>query len=192
MGAEWEIAGVADMNQDGRSDILWGSTTGTANIWLMNGTDFIGVVTPSGSMGAEWNLTGLGDFTGDGVADPLWIQATGQAQEWDLGLAGGDTLEGGDGRDRFVIDVDALHGGQVTIADFLSGVGGDQLDLDALLQNLGYGGSDPLADQTLRLVQDGADTHVQIHAINAVDPFITITTLLSTTVGAITSDNIIF
>ncbi len=38
----WHIISVGDFNHDGRSDILWQSSSGGAAIWEMNGTSLIG------------------------------------------------------------------------------------------------------------------------------------------------------
>ena len=188
MGAEWSIAGAADFNQDGSTDILWKSATGTANIWLMDGMNLTNPMSTGGAMGGEWKLTGFGDFTGDGTADALWTGTSGAAI-WRMGLNGGDILTGGAGSDRFVLT--GLHNGPTTITDFQTGPGGDQLDVHALLTSLGYLGSDPLADHTLRLVQQGADAFVQVHPTLGTDAYVTIASLHSVNIDTFVPNNLI-
>jgi hypothetical protein len=47
VAGDWHIAGVGDLDGDGRADLLWRSITGQVSGWLMNGTG----VTTSGSPG---------------------------------------------------------------------------------------------------------------------------------------------
>jgi hypothetical protein len=76
VGPEWNIAGFADLNGDGQSDIVWRrSTDGSVAVWLMNGTTVLSAV-GIGVVGLEWHIVGLRDFDGDGKADILWRRAT--------------------------------------------------------------------------------------------------------------------
>jgi hypothetical protein len=62
---------ASDFDGDGKSDILWTSTSGAVAIWLMDGTTMTSsafVATP----GTEWSVVGTGDYDGDGKADILW------------------------------------------------------------------------------------------------------------------------
>ncbi|MGZ8190400.1 MAG: ExeM/NucH family extracellular endonuclease [Methylococcaceae bacterium] len=76
------------------------------------------------------------------------------------GLGGADNLTGGLGNDEFVYSTikDRLD----TITDFT--VGEDKIVLTALLQSLGYQGSNPLADGVVQFVTSGNDTIVYIDA----------------------------
>jgi len=55
---DWQIAGLGDFNGDGRTDILWRQTTGTLQIWKMNGIIHVG---PSALLpvDATWQVHGL-------------------------------------------------------------------------------------------------------------------------------------
>jgi Ca2+-binding RTX toxin-like protein len=73
---------------------------------------------------------------------------------------GNDTLTGGAGSDWF--GYRALADGGDLITDF--DTGRDRLDVKTLLNNLGYTGSDPLADGYLRVIARGD------HTVIAIDP----------------------
>lgn len=75
-----------------------------------------------------------------------------------IGGAGADALTGGTGSDRYVYT--ALDEAGDTIQDFANG--SDVLDLRELLHNLGYQGTDPIADGYLRLVPNAGKTEVLI------------------------------
>lgn len=69
--AGWEVVGAADVNADGRSDILWHSPNSQLfNWWLMNGA----TVQAVGSQGipSQYRVASTGDFNGDGRGDILW------------------------------------------------------------------------------------------------------------------------
>jgi len=69
VGAEWIIEGVGDFSGDGRDDLLFRNTDGTAYIWN-NGSSSAAVFT--GFIPLEWELSGIGDFNFDGKDDFLW------------------------------------------------------------------------------------------------------------------------
>ena len=80
----WHIAGVHDMNNDGKPDILWQSAGGVLWIWLMDGivqtSSFVlrNGVTP----GSAWKVVALADFNGDGQTDILFLHDTGFLAVW--------------------------------------------------------------------------------------------------------------
>ena len=79
-----------DFNGDGRSDILWRSTTGQLSDWLglANG-GFVGNDANAFSVvPTSWTIVGTGDFNGDGRDDILWRNSNGQLSDW-LGNANG-------------------------------------------------------------------------------------------------------
>ena len=66
------VAGVADINGDGRGDLIWEDTvTGDRGIWLMN-ADYTSTWVYLGKLPTEWRIAGAADFNGDGRADLIW------------------------------------------------------------------------------------------------------------------------
>jgi len=55
----WQVAGVADFNGDGKSDILWRHTSGAVAEWNMDGTAIAsgGVVAGGAAVPADWIIT---------------------------------------------------------------------------------------------------------------------------------------
>jgi hypothetical protein len=81
----WKIRGVADVNGDGRADIIWQHDAGWLGVWLMNGFNVISTAYLSVPRITDpnWVLVGAGDVNGDGMADLFWQnQATGQLGVW--------------------------------------------------------------------------------------------------------------
>ena len=73
-----------DFNGDGRSDILWRSTTGQMSDWLgqANG-GFVGNdANAFTTVATDWTIVGTGDFNGDGRDDILWRSNAGQLSDW--------------------------------------------------------------------------------------------------------------
>jgi Ca2+-binding RTX toxin-like protein len=67
----WQIGGSGDFNNDGHSDIIWRSSSGSALIWeMVNGarTDGFGL----GVIDNSWVFAAFGDFNGDGTDDIVW------------------------------------------------------------------------------------------------------------------------
>jgi glucose/arabinose dehydrogenase len=73
-----------DLNQDGRSDVLWRHQgNGQNSVWLMNGQNIQSgqQLMPVGDL--NWRLEGAADFNGDNRTDLLWRNyATGQNSIW--------------------------------------------------------------------------------------------------------------
>ncbi len=77
-GADWKIGGIADMNGDGKTDIVWrNDSLASVVYWYLQGTagneHFSGVVVNSfpGST-AGFSLEGLADINADGKQDFIW------------------------------------------------------------------------------------------------------------------------
>jgi hypothetical protein len=90
MGNEWHVAGTGDFDGDGKSDILWTSTSGNAVVWSMDGSQLLsdqpvkddqGVL---GQMGSEWHVVTTGDFDGEGKSDILWENTSGNTDVWSM------------------------------------------------------------------------------------------------------------
>jgi hypothetical protein len=80
-GAGWRIAGQADFDGDGHTDLLWQHTDGTVGIWLMNGTNFLRAMRVD-TAGPGWKIAGTGDLNGDGLADIVWQSTSGLTAVW--------------------------------------------------------------------------------------------------------------
>jgi hypothetical protein len=82
MGTEWKVLGTGDFNQDGRSDVLWENTSGTVDIWEMNGANLSGFVPNATTAPANSHFVGVGHFTGvspsfnGGTSDIVWADST--------------------------------------------------------------------------------------------------------------------
>jgi probable HAF family extracellular repeat protein len=87
--ASWTIAGIADFNGDGYSDVLWRQSSGALALWDMKGSTVMSssTVTSQGSAiapDASWSIAGVGDFNSDGRADMLWRQSAGALALWQM------------------------------------------------------------------------------------------------------------
>ena len=80
----WQIESLADLDGDGKADILWRhGTTGQLFLWLMDGINIIGYQSPGTVSDLNWQIQVVGDFNGDGKADILWRHGTtGQLFLW--------------------------------------------------------------------------------------------------------------
>jgi hypothetical protein len=76
---EWRIVASADMNGDGKSDLIWQHTAGWLAVWYMNGEIMTSdaLLTPAQISGSDWKIVGAGDFNGDGKPDLVWQHTSG-------------------------------------------------------------------------------------------------------------------
>src|SRR5690606_33255892 len=71
-----QIAGVGDVNGDGKADLIWRNTnSGDVAVWLLNGTTMAssGIVD---RLPSQWQIAQVGDADGDGKADVIWYNTT--------------------------------------------------------------------------------------------------------------------
>ncbi|HET6222236.1 MAG TPA: CAP domain-containing protein [Dongiaceae bacterium] len=111
----------------------------------------------------------------------------GSGKDMLFGGAGADTLTGGSGADSFVIRNMGERGDR--IADF-SKSGGDKLVLGDLFNDIGYHGTNAIADGYLRAVKSGTSVAVQIDTDGhgSAAGFVTVATLSNVTVAALGDD----
>lgn len=78
---DWQVAAIADVNDDGRDDVVWRKADGTVTTWLSTGTAFD---TSTGLTGVSnsWHIQGAADLNGDGFADLVWRNDNGQLTTW--------------------------------------------------------------------------------------------------------------
>jgi hypothetical protein len=76
---------VADIDADGRTDILWRDSGGVVRAWMMGAGSVTSIVAVAGApvMPAAWVLVGTGDLDADGDDDFVWRnKTTGAVQGW--------------------------------------------------------------------------------------------------------------
>jgi hypothetical protein len=72
---DWHIVAAADMNGDGKADLIWQHmTAGWLAVWYMDGATVTSdrLLTPGQIAGNDWKIVGAGDFNGDGRPDLVW------------------------------------------------------------------------------------------------------------------------
>ena len=75
----WEIMANADMNGDGKADIIWqNKADGYLAVWYMNGLSIFDSVLmkPAYVTDTNWKIVAAGDLNGDGKADLIWQEQT--------------------------------------------------------------------------------------------------------------------
>ncbi len=82
--SDWAPSGMADMNGDGKADLLWrNTTTGQLNGWLMDGLTKLSGATITSSVGLGYTMAALVDLDGDSMSDLVWRNnASGDVNAW--------------------------------------------------------------------------------------------------------------
>jgi hypothetical protein len=81
-GLEWSVAAMADMDGDGKADILFRRASDGVNyLWRMNGKA-IASQAGIGAVGPEWSIALVGDFNGDGRNDLFFRRTDGVNYIW--------------------------------------------------------------------------------------------------------------
>jgi len=79
----WRLAGLTDLNHDGKTDIILQNTIGQVFVWYMNGS---GGIASSGfvcsSALSDWKLLAIADMNSDGFADFILQNTVGQIFVW--------------------------------------------------------------------------------------------------------------
>src|SRR5262249_42569788 len=81
VSVDWRIAGVGDLDGDGKADIIWRNNNGAVSIWLMNGA-IVQQAAGIGTVGTDWTIAGVGDTNGDHKADIVWRNNNGSISTW--------------------------------------------------------------------------------------------------------------
>src|SRR6185312_13264970 len=77
-GAGWYIAAAGDFNGNGKTDLIFRSTSNVyTEVQLLNGaTGAGGGFITNSPFDASWNIVGAGDFLGNGIDDLVWQRAS--------------------------------------------------------------------------------------------------------------------
>jgi FG-GAP-like repeat/Divergent InlB B-repeat domain len=75
------LARTTDSNNDGKSDLLVQTSSGTTTAWQMNGTSISSASNLLANQ-PDWTITHVADFNGDGKADVLWRNVNGAVTLW--------------------------------------------------------------------------------------------------------------
>ncbi|MGI0492532.1 FG-GAP repeat domain-containing protein, partial [Alkalinema pantanalense CENA528] len=85
--ADWQVKGVADIDLDGKADVVWHNpTSGDVYLWKMDGANRVSdKLLAQGLVGNAWALEKVADFNGDRTGDLLWRhQQTGELHLWGM------------------------------------------------------------------------------------------------------------
>jgi hypothetical protein len=95
--ATWRLVAAADMDGNGKADLIWQSTAGSVIVWYMGRFD--GSVLSSGKLlagdSATWRVAAIGDLDGNGKPDLIWQSDTGSVVVWYMGGVDGSTYQSG-------------------------------------------------------------------------------------------------
>ena len=78
----WKVAGQADFDGNGQTDILWHNTgSSQVSVWLMNGTNVIRNI-PLRNIALGWSVVTMGDFDSNRSQDIVWQHTDGRLAVW--------------------------------------------------------------------------------------------------------------
>ena len=77
----WKIAAVADLNHDGKDDLIFQHTAGWLAVWFVNGSNILGtsLLSINQQPDTNWKIQAAGDIDGSGVQRIIWRH---QTQGW--------------------------------------------------------------------------------------------------------------
>jgi hypothetical protein len=94
LALSWSMAGIGDINGDGRDDMIWRNANNTVSAWLMgaNGVAFTSAGLPS--VGHEWRLEAVTRLnSNDQLNDLVWRNVvSGRTIGWIMSATGGASL----------------------------------------------------------------------------------------------------
>jgi hypothetical protein len=114
MGApNWAVVGTADVEGNGRPDIVWrNGATGEVVLWQFGG-DQVSQQVSLGVVSADYQIVGLADLAGDGKQDILWRSvSSGAVYVWGMnGLSvAAQWYAGTSSTDWDIVGTPALYG----------------------------------------------------------------------------------
>ena len=76
--------GISDLDNDGRSDLLFQHRDGSLAVWFMDGVNLTAsaLLSPEGPGNGDWRVAGIGDFDRDGQGDLLFQHTAGALSAW--------------------------------------------------------------------------------------------------------------
>lgn len=82
--SRWRVVGAADINKDGKIDLVFQHTDGTLAVWYMDGTNLssAALMSPSNPGDSRWHVVGVGDLNGDGNTDLVFQHTDGTLATW--------------------------------------------------------------------------------------------------------------
>jgi hypothetical protein len=95
----WRIVGIADLNGDGKPDLIWQQDeTNVPAVWYMGGPDDSTFLSGQLLSGAQpgWRIVGVADLDNNGHPDLIWQQdGSNAAGVWYMAGPDGNTIIGG-------------------------------------------------------------------------------------------------
>ena len=74
---EWKVVALADMNRDGKADLIWQHDNGWLGVWYMNGVNTTSWASDAVERRRYGGIVGAGDLNGDGQPDLVWQRSDG-------------------------------------------------------------------------------------------------------------------